>query len=192
MLCRGCHIFSVVVTYNIFPSHCVITHTCVSESEIRTKKCGSQSVMVLHWSFTLSSIKGSRQIARERGQLLCVIPPVASMSRSLRDGWLQSISAKFSPPSLLSQYAECTVVTVQAGEQRQRCTHSVGLLLCPEINISGASFIKKGCTTDLIEKILIRKGSQRSAELSLMCTVLYWCREGNSRKGFTTIINYNI
>lgn len=51
MLCCECHMFSVVVTYNIFPSRCVITYTCISESEIKTKKCVSQTAIVLHLLF---------------------------------------------------------------------------------------------------------------------------------------------
>lgn len=48
---------------------CWITHTCLSESEIRKQKCVSQTVIAL------SLTRGSEHFASERRQLLCVIQP---------------------------------------------------------------------------------------------------------------------
>lgn len=75
------------------------------------------------WSSTLFLTEESRQIASERRQLLCVIPLVVSMSCSLKNGWLERITAKFAL-SPLSQYAKSTVVMMQAERQRHRWIHS--------------------------------------------------------------------
>lgn len=100
----------------------------------------SDSIPLIIYSLSNQGFEANCQ--RERRQLLCVIPPVVSMSCLLRNGWLESITAKFAS-SLLSQYVKCTVVMMQAEEQRQRWIHSWGLSLRPETKRSGASFMER-------------------------------------------------
>lgn len=110
----------------------------------RDKEMCQSEVRVLHRSSTLFLAEESRQIASKRRWLLCVIPLVVSISCSLRNRWLHSITAKFAL-TLLSQFAaKCAVVMTQAEELRQRWLHSWAVTTCCRLkrNIRGLIYRK--------------------------------------------------
>lgn len=144
------HWFDVLMSY--FVSGSYIQYICISLLNYphvhfwkwnKDKEMWQSDVILWHWSSTLFLTEGSRQIASERRRLLCVIPLVVSISCSLRNGWLVSLTAKFAS-SLLPQCAKCTVAMMQAEELRQRWSHSWAVTApwCLKHKIRGLIYIK--------------------------------------------------